>query len=198
VVDLGQSGTSCVPVFDSRPLISQASWSGVGGNVIIQHTRELLGDEYVDLDEVVIQDLIVRFGRVNNTTDEKNEGFFTYSGYGREFTEPLSLVSAIYDTFFNPDQDGVLIADKIVQAIMKCPIDTRRSIAANIVFCGGLAMVDGVQTRIMDQVRERIGEISVNLVPCAFKPNISAWVGGMVICFIFSVVVWSCSSFESV
>jgi hypothetical protein len=167
-----------VPVFDSRPLISQASWSGIGGNVIVQHTRELLGDLATDLDDSVIQDLIVRFGRVNSG-EESKEGSVMYSGFGKEFSVSVSLLSSIYDPFFLIDQDGIRIADLIVQAIGKCPIDTRRFIAANIVFCGGLAMVPGIQSRIIDQVREVTGEISVNLLPCAFKANISAWVGGM-------------------
>jgi actin-related protein len=179
VVDLGQSGSSCVPIFDSRPLISQGGWSSIGGIIIIQHTRDLLGDLAKDLDDVVIQDLIVRFGRVVNT-DEVSEGSILYSGYGKEFPVPLSLLFSIYDPYFQPDQDGITIANRIATVVGKCPIDTRRDIAANIVFCGGLAMVNGIQSRIIDQVREDMGEISVNIVPCAFKANISAWVGGII------------------
>ena len=180
MVDLGHSGTSCVPVFDSRPLISQAGWSGIGGGYIVQNTRELLGDVALDLDEDIIHDLNVRFGRVSESasTGNPDDSTFTYSGFGREFDIPTSLLCQIYEPFFQVDQDGFSISDRIVQTILKCPIDARRIIAANLVFCGGYAMVPGLHTRILDQVRMAIGEIAVNCLPCAFKPNTLAWVGG--------------------
>lgn len=180
MLDIGHSGTSCVPVYDHRPLISQSEWCSIGGRSIENHTRDLLAEQQVDpakLTKDVIEDVIVRYGYVYGKPEDPGV-ITTYSGYGVEFSFESEMCARIYDPLFIPDSDMKTIANRIVSCVRHCPIDIRRAISSNVVFVGGLSMVYGVRSRIVEQVNEELG-LDFVPVPCAFKPNIAAWVGGI-------------------
>lgn len=175
MIDIGESGTSCVAVFDARPIIPQSGWLRLGGQTVLQHTKSMLDS---NLPDSIMQDFIVRFGRTGPLPIATN---IVYSGYGVSFPVDPDIPSRVYDPLFEMDDDGQSIDRMIVDTIQRAPIDVRRAIAENAVFVGGLCMVDGVRERIRDKVvalLENTG-LSFSVVPCAFKPNVAAWVGGM-------------------
>jgi len=85
------------------------------------------------------------------------------------------------EALFNPSMIGKEykgIHELTYQSIMKCEIDVRKELYANIVMSGGTTMYEGIDTRLAQEVS--------NLAPSAMKVRVvapperkfSVWIGG--------------------
>lgn len=106
-----------------------------------------------------------------------------------EIVIPGTLRETAYEALFPQDNDRLGLPFIILDAILNCPVDMRRTLAENIVLVGGTAMTLGLATRLQgelealaksDLYKERlfIGEFKFHAPPS--KANSTCWMGGSI------------------
>lgn len=91
------------------------------------------------------------------------------------------------EVLFEQDNEEVSVSTLILDAILKCPIDTRKALAENIVIVGGTSMLAGFHHRLRAELYDllnkpkykdqlAIKEFRFHQLPA--KQNYAAWLGG--------------------
>ncbi|KAJ3354698.1 Actin- protein 10 [Kappamyces sp. JEL0680] len=88
---------------------------------------------------------------------------------------------------FDANVDWVPIHLAILATLKKCPIDTRRELAHNILLTGGLAMIPGMAQRIGQELeraldRPEFGSMnglveSIRILKTVWAPHVVSWIG---------------------
>ncbi|CAL4067134.1 unnamed protein product [Meganyctiphanes norvegica] len=110
-------------------------------------------------------------------------------GGGRMLTIPGTVRELATEGLFERDEDCLSLATMILVAIMKVPIDLRRSLAENLVIIGGTASIPGLKHRLLSEVRSlaasplysekiKIRTFKVHKPPA--KDNYVSWLGGAI------------------
>ncbi|KAG7165279.1 Actin-related protein 10-like [Homarus americanus] len=108
----------------------------------------------------------------------------------RILTLPGSVREMVTEILFERDEDMLSVPSMILNSLMKCPIDTRRALAENLVLIGGTASLKGMKHRILSEVRAlvtsppfsdvlQINSFKVHHPPA--KDNYVAWLGGAIL-----------------
>lgn len=93
------------------------------------------------------------------------------------------------ELLFERGDDDDCIASLIIQAINKCPIDSRKEMAENIVLLGGTCMLAGFKGRLLNELKGISGEdkykgmfqnysFKIHTPPC--QENVAGWLGGAI------------------
>eukprot|EP01130_Rhizamoeba_saxonica_P001698 TRINITY_DN11562_c0_g1_i2.p1 TRINITY_DN11562_c0_g1~~TRINITY_DN11562_c0_g1_i2.p1 ORF type:complete len:327 (-),score=78.37 TRINITY_DN11562_c0_g1_i2:93-1073(-) len=182
---------------------------------VIQNVEEL--PEEVDLSELVhleedehfdestLQDIKVKFCYVKGFETIPNYENINVDEYTFDTTEnieyklPSNRILHInenvrkypYDIMFGWLDEEESLCVKILECLRKCPIDTRKILANNIVITGGNTMVPGFKQRIIAELKHYIQlpdyqdliglQGFFNIKPSPFPENILSWVGGSII-----------------
>ena len=83
------------------------------------------------------------------------------------------------------------VASCVLDAVLKCPIDSRKMLLQNIVVVGGTSMIPGFRVQLHSEMRMLIQQEKqyamlqplldqINLVTLHFKPNMIVWCGASV------------------
>ena len=93
---------------------------------------------------------------------------------------------AICEILFEQDNDRTSVATMVLDSLLKCPIDTRRQLAANIVIIGGTSMILGFKARLFQEIKHLLTqdpykdkllleELKLHATPA--KANFASWSG---------------------
>lgn len=96
---------------------------------------------------------------------------------------------SLAEELFQINDDGQSLPAMLLDSILKCPIDTRKALAANIVVIGGTAMLPGFKYRLLAELRDlshkphyanllALDKFKIHIPPC--KENYTAWLGGAI------------------
>lgn len=102
---------------------------------------------------------------------------------------PGLLREVAFEVLFPEDNDRLGLPYIILDTILKCPVDTRKELANNILLIGGTASAAGITARLKaellklinsDYYKDRlfINEVKFHSAPS--KPNFTAWLGGSI------------------
>lgn len=108
----------------------------------------------------------------------------------RILTIPGTVREMATEVLFERDEDLLSVPSMILDALLKCPIDTRHALADNMVLIGGTASLKGMKHRILSEVRAlvmsppfsdvlQIKSFKVHHPPA--KDNYVAWLGGAIL-----------------
>ncbi|MBN3273005.1 ARP10 protein, partial [Polyodon spathula] len=90
---------------------------------------------------------------------------------------------------FEQDNEEKSVATLILDSLVKCPIDTRKSLSENLVVIGGTAMLPGFLHRILAEMRallerpkyrQALSTKTFRLHSPPAKPSCTAWLGGAI------------------
>lgn len=90
---------------------------------------------------------------------------------------------------FPEDNDHLSVPNIILDAILNCPVDTRKDLAENILLIGGTASAPGITSRLRsellklmqsDYYKERLFIQDVKFHQAPSKPNFTGWLGGSI------------------
>jgi len=91
---------------------------------------------------------------------------------------------------FEMDGEGVSLITLILDSLLKCPIDSRRHLAARLLLAGGCSMLPGFKQRVFttikklisinDKYKELVG-LQFGFLTNSYPANYLGWVGGSVI-----------------
>ncbi|XP_038066561.1 actin-related protein 10-like isoform X1 [Patiria miniata] len=93
------------------------------------------------------------------------------------------------EVLFDQDNEETSVATLILDSILKCPIDMRRTLASNLVTVGGTSMLQGFNHRLLAELREllqkprykeelAVGKFKIHDPPS--QANYTAWLGGAI------------------
>ncbi|XP_048343026.1 actin-related protein 10, partial [Sphaerodactylus townsendi] len=100
-----------------------------------------------------------------------------------------AIRDSVVEILFEQDNEEQSVATLILDALLQCPIDTRKQLAENLVVIGGTAMLPGFLHRLMAEIRHLVEKpkYKETLATKAFrvhsppaKPNCVAWLGGAI------------------
>ncbi|KAK2561837.1 Actin-related protein 10 [Acropora cervicornis] len=91
-----------------------------------------------------------------------------------------------FDMLFDGDDEEKSIATCILDSILKCPIDTRKQLAENIVLIGGTVMTPGFKHRLMQEIycllqspryKENLFMKTIKMHQTPVSANCTSWLG---------------------
>jgi len=93
---------------------------------------------------------------------------------------------SVCEVLFEQDNDRTSVATMILDALLSCPIDTRRELATNIIIVGGTSMILGFKSRLFQEMKyllDRepykghllISDLKLHAGPS--KANFACWTG---------------------
>lgn len=102
---------------------------------------------------------------------------------------PGLLREVAFEVLFPEDNDKLGLPYIILDTILKCPVDTRKELANNILLIGGTASSAGITSRLKaellklinsDYYKDRLFISEVKFHSAPSKPNFTAWLGGSI------------------
>uniref|UniRef100_A0A7N8XK00 Actin related protein 10 n=1 Tax=Mastacembelus armatus TaxID=205130 RepID=A0A7N8XK00_9TELE len=96
---------------------------------------------------------------------------------------------SVMEMLFEQDNEEKSVASLILDALVKCPIDTRKVLSENLVVIGGTAMLPGFLHRLLAEIRLLVEKPKYSNVLASknfrihappAKPNCTAWLGGAI------------------
>ncbi|XP_029281735.1 actin-related protein 10 [Cottoperca gobio] len=100
-----------------------------------------------------------------------------------------SIRDSLMEILFEQDNEEKSVASLILDALVKCPIDTRKVLSENLVVIGGTAMLPGFLHRLLAEIRllvekpkysDVLASKSLRIHAPPAKPNCTAWLGGAI------------------
>ncbi|XP_066550566.1 actin-related protein 10 [Amia ocellicauda] len=96
---------------------------------------------------------------------------------------------SVIEMLFEQDNEEKSVATLVLDALVKCPIDTRKALSENLVIIGGTAMLPGFLHRLLAEIRllvekprykRALSTKTFRLHSPPAKPNCTAWLGGAI------------------
>ncbi|CRK90060.1 CLUMA_CG003779, isoform A [Clunio marinus] len=202
VVDLGFKETIVIPVYSgvqvlsawqAQPLGSEAVHDKIKAELILNGVKEEI------LTDAVIEDIKVRTCFVTKQSralsfKSKEEiqpcPDLEYPVDGNDVIKvPGQLREVAFEVLFPKDNDRLGLPYIILDAILNCPVDTRKVLAENILLIGGTASALGMTARLKaeltkliesDYYKNRLFIQEVKFHSAPSKPNFTAWLGGSI------------------
>ncbi|XP_064184952.1 actin-related protein 10-like isoform X1 [Anguilla rostrata] len=100
-----------------------------------------------------------------------------------------SIRDSVMEILFEQDNEEKSVATLVLDALLKCPIDTRKALSENLVVVGGTAMLPGFLHRLLAEIRflaekpryqQVLASRTFRLHNPPAKPNCTAWLGGAI------------------
>ncbi|KAJ7365540.1 Actin- protein 10 [Desmophyllum pertusum] len=94
-----------------------------------------------------------------------------------------------FDILFDGDDEEKSIATCLLDSILKCPIDTRKPLAENIVLIGGTVMTPGFKHRLLQEMycllqsseyKENLFIKTIKMHQTPVSANCTSWLGGAI------------------
>uniref|UniRef100_A0A3F2YW34 Actin-related protein 10 n=1 Tax=Anopheles dirus TaxID=7168 RepID=A0A3F2YW34_9DIPT len=205
VVDIGYKEAVVVPVFcgvqalyawEAQPLAAESVHAEIRRQLVACGVAEQL------LTEATVEDIKIRTCFV--TTAARAAKYraddgpsppepcpdVEYAARGDAMiTIPGRLRETAYEVMFPVDNDRLGLPYIVLNAILRCPRDTRVPLAENLILIGGSTMVPGLAARLKaelmallgsDLYRERLFVSGFKFHKAPSEPNFTGWLGGSI------------------
>ena len=63
-----------------------------------------------------------------------------------------SIRESVCEVMFEQDLDCLSVSTMVLDALLACPMDTRRELAKNLVITGGMSMMLGFKARLFEEL----------------------------------------------
>lgn len=201
VVDLGFKEAIVIPVYcgvqvlkawQAQPLAAETVHEGIKARLVLDGVREEILSEQVIEDIKVRTCFVTKQSRANALRNGELQPCpdVEYPVHGADVIKiPGSLRETAFEVLFPIDNDHLGLAYIIIDAILKCPVDTRKDLAENILLIGGTSSAMGIKPRLRDELmqlvksdyyKERLYTNEVKFHSAPSKPNFTAWLGGSI------------------
>ncbi|XP_005187643.1 actin-related protein 10 [Musca domestica] len=202
VIDMGYSETTVMPIFSGVQVMQAFQDQKYGGRAVQEEIKRMLvatGVREELLSESVLEDIKVRTCFV--TKLERAQSYLKNEppqappdvdypiGDEAIITVPGKVRETAFEIFFEENNDRDSLPHLIMQSILRCPMDIRRSLMENIFVIGGSAIIMGLLPRLQQELKylvendkeykERLhGDVTFKFHKTIGRPNVTAWIGG--------------------
>jgi len=205
--------------WQAQPLASKAIHKYLKEDIMTRGTAsrgehgnyEKVSEIALDLDEEIIEDIKIRLCFVTEITrghqiqQIKNDASSVsgLSSFLKKSVPPATYPlngdiilrvdgqtrESACEILFEQDNDRMSVATMVLDALLECPIDTRRELAANLVIVGGTSMITGFKARLFQELNHllskepyasRLHVDEFKLHPAPGKANFSSWAGASI------------------
>ncbi|KAF7996693.1 hypothetical protein HCN44_002339 [Aphidius gifuensis] len=199
VLDVGYQDATLIPIYRGVAILKAWQSLPLAAEAIHESLMKKFQTDYptIDINEKLIEDIKVRTCFV--TSLERSKKLSTneppipppsvkYPGV-KTINIPGEYREESFELLWQRDNDNLSIPTMILDAIIKCPIDTRQQLAENILLIGGTTMTKGFKSRLNNELIEllksslyndklKIKKFKFHNTPC--KANYTAWLGGAI------------------
>lgn len=213
IMDCGFTETVVLPVFEGTAILKAVQTIPLGSKAIHKHLEEQLMERSLVQIETGVKPLSSVVNSLGNETleDIKVRTCFVapkFSGPEGE-PRPASLVPKVdypldggrilriegqireqtFDILFDGDEEEKSLATCLLDSLVKCPIDTRKPLAENIVLIGGTVMTPGFKHRLMQEIycslqspryKENLFMKTIKMHQTPISANCTSWLGGAI------------------
>ncbi|XP_004520435.1 actin-related protein 10 [Ceratitis capitata] len=202
VVDIGYTETTVMPVYSRVQIMQAFQDQAYGGRAIHAEIKRQLLEEGVNekhLTDAILEDIKVRTCFVTNL--ERAKAYrngqtpeappsLEYPINGQEIiTIPGKLRETVFEIMFEENNDRDSLPHLILRAIIKSPVDVRRSLIESIFIVGGSAIIMGLLSRLRAEMQYLVekdeeyknklcGDIKFKFHKTIGRENFTAWLGG--------------------
>jgi len=194
VVSIGASVTHVVPVYEGYALPHAITRSTIGGRHLSEYLNKILTERGYSFtttaEREIVQDIKEKLGfavldfdsamchgaqtSAGDSTYELPDGQVIFVG-----NERFRVVEALFSpSFLGSDQPG--LHELVFKAIMKCDVDIRKDLHANIVLCGGSSCFDGLADRLTREVTAMCPSTMKVKVIAPPERKYTPWIGGSI------------------
>ncbi|XP_076291912.1 actin-related protein 10 [Lasioglossum baleicum] len=199
VLDVGYKEATVIPIYEGVPILKAWQALPLAGEAVHKYLMERLKETSpkANITEKLVEDIKVRTCFV--TTLERSVKLETeeapspppavmYPGV-KNITIPGKVREKAFEVLWERDNDNLSIPTMILDAILKCSIDTRRTLAENIILIGGTTMTKGFVSRLKSELlallksnlySEKLKIQAFKFHTAPSKPNYTAWLGGAI------------------
>uniref|UniRef100_A0A3B4WGU4 Actin related protein 10 n=1 Tax=Seriola lalandi dorsalis TaxID=1841481 RepID=A0A3B4WGU4_SERLL len=183
VMDCGHTETLVLPVYECTPILPAWEALPLGGKAI--HKTCFVSDMQRGLK---IQE--AKFNLDGTAERPTPPPDVDYPLDGEKILHIKgSIRDSVMEILFEQDNEEKSVASLMLDALVKCPIDTRKVLSENLVVIGGTAMLPGFLHRLLAEIRllvekpkysDVLASKSFRIHAPPAKPNCTAWLGGAI------------------
>lgn len=199
VLDVGYKEATLIPIFEGTQILNAWQALPLGGKVVHEYLMKSLKElnPNVEIAEKLAEEIKVRTCFVTSLDRSVKLGTaqapdpphaVKYPGV-KSINVPGEIREKAFEMLWERDNDNLSIPTMILDAILKCPIDTRQVLAENILLIGGTTMTKGFASRLKSELltlvrsnyyadKLKIRGFKFHTAPS--KPNYTAWLGGAI------------------
>uniref|UniRef100_A0A3Q2QWI4 Actin related protein 10 n=1 Tax=Fundulus heteroclitus TaxID=8078 RepID=A0A3Q2QWI4_FUNHE len=183
VMDCGYTETLVLPIYECTPILPAWEALPLGGKAI--HKTCFVSDLQRGLQ---IQE--AKFNLEGTAERPAPPPDVDYPLDGEKILHVKgSIRDSVMEILFEQDNEEKSVASMILDALVKCPIDTRKVLSENLVVIGGTAMLPGFLHRLLAEIRLLVEKPKYSDVLASknfrihsppAKPSCTAWLGGAI------------------
>lgn len=199
VLDVGYQDATLIPIYRGVAILKAWQSLPLAAEAVHESLIKKLQADYptIDINEKLIEDIKVRTcfvtslersKKLSTNDSPKPPPSVKYPGV-KTLNIPGEYREESFELLWQRDNDNLSIPTMILDAIIKCPIDTRQQLAENILLIGGTTMTKGFKSRLNNELIEliksplyndklKIKKFKFHNTPC--KANYTAWLGGAI------------------
>eukprot|EP01083_Nonionella_stella_P006107 17681_1 len=191
VVDAGGSQSHTVPIYEGHALQPAVSRLHLGGRDITDYLMKILTERgysfTTSAERRFVRDIKEKLAYVTEVFEENKKKVDIEKNYELPDGQVITISSERFrcaELLFKPhligcESEGI---DRLsFESIMKCAVDLRSDLYANIVLCGGSTMFPGLDVRFKKEM--------IALAPASIKVHVvapperkySVWIGGSIL-----------------
>ncbi|XP_014213455.1 actin-related protein 10 [Copidosoma floridanum] len=199
VLDVGYNEATLIPVFEGVPILKAWQALPLAAQAVHERIKEGMKDVLTNKEktENLIENIKVQTCFV--TTMERSLKLQTENPptpppsvkyyCTRNFEIPGTVRENAFEVLWERDNDNLSIPTMILDALIKCPVDTRKQLAENVLLIGGTTMAKGFASRLKTELlylvnselySEKLKIRTFKFHTAPSKPNYTAWLGGAI------------------